>query len=142
MKVCEPESDNDLEKYYDLRWRILREPWNQSRGSEKDEMEKDSIHLMVCINGDVIGVGRLHFNNPGEAQIRYMAVDEGYRRKGMGTMLLKKLEKKAGENGASYIILNARENVVSFYRKNGYAVVEKAHTLFGSIHHFKMKKEL
>jgi len=142
MKICEPKRDDDFKKYYELRWKVLREPWNQPRGSEKDDMEKESIHLMVCDEDEVVGVSRLHFNSREEAQVRYMAVDERYRGKGIGTMMLAELEKKAREKGASYIILNARENAVDFYRKNGYDVVERTHTLFGSINHFKMRKFL
>ena len=36
MKVLEPKTKEDFKKYYDLRWRILRKPWNQPRGSEKE----------------------------------------------------------------------------------------------------------
>ncbi|RLF63293.1 MAG: GNAT family N-acetyltransferase [Thermoplasmata archaeon] len=142
MKICEPKRDDDFKKYYELRWKVLREPWNQPRGSEKDDMEEESIHLMVCDEDEAVGVSRLHFNSREEAQVRYMAVDERYRGKGIGTMMLAELEKKAREKGASYIILNARENAVDFYRKNGYDVVERTYTLFGSINHFKMRKFL
>ncbi|MBW1933663.1 MAG: GNAT family N-acetyltransferase [Deltaproteobacteria bacterium] len=142
MKICEPRSDDDFKKYYELRWKILREPWNQPRGSERDEMDDIAMHIMVCIGDEVIGVSRLHFNSDEEAQIRYMAVDERYRRKGIGTMMLKELEGRAREKGARYVVLNARENAVDFYRKNGYTVVEKTYTLFNSINHFKMRKFL
>ncbi|HHH78251.1 MAG TPA: GNAT family N-acetyltransferase [Thermoplasmatales archaeon] len=142
MDIREPKSSEDFERYYDLRWRILREPWNRPRGSEKDDMEKESIHLMVCDEGEVVGVSRLHFNSREEAQVRYMAVEERHRGKGVGTMMLAELEKKAREKGGSYIILNARENAIDFYKKNGYDVVERTYTLFGSINHFKMRKIL
>lgn len=45
--VKQPKTKEDFEKYYDLRYRILRKPWNQPRGSEKDELEKESFHIMV-----------------------------------------------------------------------------------------------
>ena len=142
MRICEPESNKDFEKYYDLRWRVLREPWNQPRGSERDEMDDKSTHIMVCIGNDVVGVSRLHFNSPEEAQVRYMAVDDAHQRKGVGTLMLGELEKRAKEKGAKYMVLNARENAIEFYKKNGYAVVERTYTLFGSINHFIMRKVL
>lgn len=140
MDIREPESGRDFDRYYDLRWRVLREPWNQPRGSEKDDADDSSIHIMACVDGDVAGVGRLHFNSEEEAQIRYMAVDERYRGNGVGTAIVRELEKRAVEKGARYIVLNARENAVGFYRKNGYEVIERTYTLFGSINHFKMRK--
>jgi len=71
-----------------------------------------------------------------------MAVDEDYRKKGIGSRLLKKLEEAAIERKAEQIVLNARENALVFYKKNGYCIVAKGHTLFGSIPHYVMKKEL
>ena len=141
IKICFPH-DKQFEEYYELRWRVLRKPWAQPRGSEKDEMENKSIHIMACNENKIVGVARLHFNSSKEAQIRYMAVDEGYRKQGLGSMMLKRLEEIAREKGASYIILNARENAVSFYEKNGYEIIEKSYVLFGEIQHYKMKKIL
>lgn len=142
MKVCEPKSKEDYERYYDLRWQILRKPWNQPRGSEKDDLEKESIHIMVKDNLSVVGVGRAHFNSDTEAQIRCMAVDDGYQGKGIGSLILKELEKRVKEKGAKSIVLNARESAVPFYKKHGYVIVDKAHTLFGVIPHFKMSKKI
>ena len=79
MIIKEPKTKEEFEQYYDLRWKILRQPWNQPRGSEKDEKENESIHIMLIHNDKVIGCGRGHFNSPTEAQIRYMAVEEGFQ---------------------------------------------------------------
>ena len=38
--------------------------------------------------GKIIGVGRLHFVNIKESQIRYMAVDKNFRKKGVGLSLI------------------------------------------------------
>jgi len=144
MHICEPRSREDFERYYYLRWKILRKPWNQPKGSEIDDnLEDKSIHIMVCDEDRrPVGVARLHFNTPEEAQIRYMAVDDDFQRRGIGAMLLEELERRAKKRGAKYIILNARENAVGFYRKNGYIIVEKTYILFDTIQHFKMRKDL
>ncbi len=142
MKVREPKTKKEYEKYYDLRWRILRKPWNQPKESEKDDLEKQSTHLMACEKGKPLGVGRVHFNSSKEAQIRYMAVEEDLQGKGVGTMILKALEKSAKRKGADHIVLNARESAVGFYKKHGYRIVGKAYTLFGVIPHYEMRKKL
>ena len=123
-------------------WLILRKPWGQPEGSEKDDLEDESIHLMACQGDVVCGVGRAHFNSPGEAQIRYMAVDESHRGKGIGSKLLAELEKRIRQKGGRQITLNAREIAVGFYEEHGYEIVAKSHTLYGSIEHFKMQKRL
>ncbi len=142
MKITEPKTKEDFDKYYDLRWRILRKPWDQPKGSEKDDLEDESIHLMACQGGVVCGVARAHFNSPGEAQIRYMAVDEPYRAKGIGSKLLAELEKRIKQKDGRQITLNAREIAVGFYEEHGYEIVAKAHTLYGTIEHFRMSKQL
>ena len=34
-----PESPDQWDAYFDLRWRILREPWGQARESERDSLD-------------------------------------------------------------------------------------------------------
>jgi GNAT superfamily N-acetyltransferase len=142
VEILRPQTAEDFEKYYDLRWRILRKPWNQPRGSEKDEFDEKAFHIMALADGQIVGVGRIHFNSEEEAQIRYMAVETAYQGKGIGSLILKELEEQALREGARYIVLNGRENAVEFYRRNDYRIVERGHTLFGSVEHRKMRKDL
>ena len=142
ITVKQPETEKEFEAYYDLRWRILREPWQQPKDSEKDELENKSFHIMACDeNNNIIGVGRLHFNNETEAQIRYMAVAPEYINQGIGALILEALEEKARQQQCKTIVLDARENSVVFYKKKNYKLLEKSHLLFGSIQHFKMQKK-
>lgn len=142
MIITQPKSQEDFDRYYDLRWRLLREPWNQPRGSEKDDLEERSLHLMVCrVDRIPIAVGRAHFNTDTEAQIRFMAVEPRYQKTGLGTVVLKRLEDEVRQLGAKYIILNSRDVAVPFYEKNGYKVISPSHTLFEAIQHFLMRKE-
>ena len=142
MKISEPKTKVDFKSYYDLRWQVLRKPWGQPKGSEKDDLEDKSIHLMACAGPNVIGVARAHFNSANEAQIRYMAIEQHYRGKGIGSKLLAELEKRVRQKGASLITLNARKTAVGFYENYDYEIVAKSHTLYGTIEHFKMKKDL
>lgn len=52
--------------------------------------------------------GQLHLTVPGEAQARYMAVDEHARGRGYGGRVLDALEAEARGRGARKIVLNAR----------------------------------
>ncbi len=143
MIVTQPQTPDEFEKYYDLRWRILRKPWDQPRGSEKDDKEGTAIHVMVCEKDRIpVGAGRSHFNSADEAQIRFMAVEENMQGRGIGAMLLKELERRSKEKGAKYIILNARDTAIKFYEKYGYEITKQSYTLFESVPHFEMRKEL
>ena len=138
--IGSPETGEEFEKYYEIRWRILRKSWGKPRGSEKDDNEEKAIHIMALIDDEIVGIGRVHFNSDIEAQIRYMAVEKEHRGKTIGSLVLKELEKRAKIGGAKYIILNARENAIKFYRKHDYEIEREAHTLFESIRHWKMRK--
>jgi GNAT superfamily N-acetyltransferase len=141
MIIRFPVTEAELEAYYALRWKILREPWSQPPGSEKDEFEGEAIHLAAWDDdGEIIGVGRLHRVIGNHGQVRYMAVDPAHRSHGVGRAILQELEAEAMKSGIREITLNAREEAVPFYQRNGYQVLKPSHALFGVIPHFEMHK--
>ena len=144
MKIIEPSTSKEFKKYYNLRYEVLRKPWGQPMGSERDKREETSIHRMIVDenSGDVLAVGRLQYNSIDEAQIRYMAVADKFQGKGLGSQLISVLEDVARGKGIQRIILSARENALQFYKNNGYEIVKKTHLLFGKIQHWLMSKEL
>jgi len=143
MRIIEPSTSKEIQTYYDLRWQVLRAPWQQPRGSERDSLDAGSIHLMVIDeSGNALGVGRLNFNSDHEAQIRYMAVAPAQQRRGIGRRLLQALEQRAASDGASRIVLNARDTAQGFYRSQGYIETGPGHLLFGCIKHVGMQKIL
>jgi predicted GNAT family N-acyltransferase len=143
IRIKQPETDSEFARYYDLRWRILRAPWNQPRGSEKDTIEQDCHHIIASTaTGDIVGIGRLQFNSSAEAQIRYMAVEPEYEGRGIGRKIMTAIETIAADNSRSTIVLDAREPAVGFYQRLGYTVTEKSYLLFDAIQHYRMVKRL
>ena len=143
IKIKQPKTEDDFKPYYQLRWQLLRAPWNQPEGSEVDDIEDQCFHLMaVDDNNEVIAVARLQFNSDDEAQIRYMAVAGAYERQGIGRELINSMETYAGESARRKIVLDAREPAVGFYQKLGYTVVEKSYLLFDEIQHYRMMKTI
>lgn len=140
--IKQPESDEEYAQYFDLRWRILRAPWGEPEGSEKDEIEEQCFHIMATNNGQVLGIGRMQFNSSDEAQIRYMAVDKAYEGKGIGHMIVDALEQEAINNNINTVMLDAREPAVGFYQKLGYSIEKKSYVLFNEIQHYRMTKRL
>ncbi|MGB1199815.1 MAG: YiiD C-terminal domain-containing protein [Thalassotalea sp.] len=136
-----PKNPQELEKYYQLRWQVLREPWQQAKGSEQDELEAQAIHRLIINESDeVIAVGRLHFTENNSAQIRYMAVAPAFAGQGFGRQIINALEQVAINFGASTIELNAREQALGFYQQLGYQGNKISHLLYGQIKHIAMKK--
>jgi GNAT superfamily N-acetyltransferase len=142
VELREPKTREEFDLYYDLRWRILREPWTSVRESGKDDHEQNAFHLTAWAAGKLAGAGRLHLNSPEEAQVRYMAVEEGWSGRGIGSLIRVGLEEAARRCGAKHIMLNARESAVPFYRKHKYELIDQSGTLFESLVHWLMRKEL
>ena len=140
--IKSPENKEEWENYLMFRWDILRKPLGMSKESLADSIEERSFHLMGIDDKEkVIASGRVHFNCENEAQIRYMAVDDSFKRKGVGTEIVKELENYAQSKGANIMVLNARENAISFYLSLGYEEVGPYQSDTG-IPHKTMKKNL
>ena len=144
MKIIEPNTSDEFKIYYNLRYEVLRKPWFQPKGSERDDDDATSLHRMIIDepNGKAVAVGRLQFNTIEEAQIRYMAVSDDYQGMGYGSKMVNVLDDIAREKGSRKIILQSRGNAVKFYEKNGYKIIEKSYLLFDEIQHWLMEKEL
>ena len=142
-QVITPQTPAQFDAYYDLRWRVLRAPWGQPPGSERDEHETGATHRMIVNDpGQALAIGRLHALDASSGQLRYMAVDPDYQGQGLGRQILAALEDAARGQGLQQLVLHAREPVVDFYRRQGYQLLEQSHTLFGEIVHYKMRKSL
>jgi predicted GNAT family N-acyltransferase len=143
MHLVEPVSTEDFEKYYQLRWEVLRKPWNQPKGSEKDNAEEISIHIMALDEkNECIGVSRLQKNSEEEYQVRFMGVRDDQQGKGVGKLLMNYLEGKAKSLGAKKIILQSREIALPFYLSIGYEMKEKTFKLWDIIQHYRMEKKI
>ncbi len=142
ITLKQPSTPEEFEQYFELRWRILRKPWNEPRGSEVDEQEEDSYHIMALDENRIAGIARLQFTEPGITQLRYMAVDELYQSQGIGRLIMTHMESYAKQQSALQLFLHARENALGFYQKLGYQTIGKSYLLFDQIQHYKMIKSL
>ena len=99
-----PESIDEFTQYYQLRWQILRKPWQQPLGSEQDEHDNCSIHRMfIDEHGTVQAVGRLEKINSQLAKIRYMAVSKHLQGQGLGKKIIIELEQQAMRDRKSVV---------------------------------------
>jgi len=98
---------------------------------------------MACDqHNTILGVCRLQYNSPTEAQLRFMGVKENTQGLGIGKLLIQYAEEKAKQHGSTKMILQARELAVDFYKKCGYRIVEKSFLMWDEIQHYLMEKNL
>ena len=136
-------TNQQLNSILKLRYEVLRKPWSQTIDSASDQLEHKSINAFIQNNkGVFIACGRLQENENKIGQIRFMAVDQNYQGKGLGKLIITSLEEKAKELKLNKIQLQARENAVSFYKNNGYVMIEKTFLLWDQIQHFLMEKQI
>src|SRR3569832_1598408 len=98
MKIIEAKSEKEIKQYYNLRYAILRKPWNQPRQSTKDKWEDQSIHVLkIDENEEAIACGRLQLNSKEEGQIRSLSVKTQLQGNGLGKQIINRIEVKARE---------------------------------------------
>ena len=137
-----PKNEDEFNEYDLFRWRLLRKPIGKTIESLKDGYEEKSFQLIGVIDNQIVACGRLHFIDDSKAQIRYMAVDEKYQRKGLGSSILSLLESHAKKNNADKVILNARDHAIKFYAAAKYKILKKYHGSDTGIPHTTMTKDL
>lgn len=137
-----PKSDKEWKDYYDLRYRILRKPLNQSRGSEQNEGDALGIHFALYDNDQLKAIARLDQSSENISQVRFVAVETNSQGKGYGRMIMEATEKRAKEYGNVKMILHARDYAVDFYLKLQYTLIEPSYKLFDVLQHYLMEKDL
>jgi N-acetylglutamate synthase-like GNAT family acetyltransferase len=142
FKVQVANTQKQIDAIIDLRYAVLRQPWNKPKDTATDDLELSSINAYIENDGEVIACGRLQDNGLGLGQIRYMAVDANYQGKGLGKLIVAKLEEEAKAIGLTSIELQARENALEFYKSQGYEVKETSFKLWDIIQHYLMIKEI
>ncbi|MGU0042744.1 GNAT family N-acetyltransferase [Escherichia coli] len=116
-----PQTEEELERYYQFRWKCSRKPLHQPKGSERDAWDAMAHHQMVVDEqGNLVAVGRLYINADNEASIRFMAVHPDVQDKGLGTLMAMTLESVARQEGVKRVTCSAREDAVEFFAKLGF----------------------
>lgn len=142
-RIVTPTTESELASYYHFRWKMLRAPLQLQAGSEKDEFDMVAEHRMIVNkDGEVIAIGRMHLSTADEVQIRHMAVREGCRDRGLGSLIISTLEEVARKLGVKRVILFARKESVGFYEKCGYDISGEAPAEVGNINRKQMMKRL
>ena len=122
--IRSPKTKDDFKEYYALRFKVLREPWGQHQGSEKDDYEPISQHFMAVDDktGEVLGVIKLLEKEPGGAWFSHLAVAPKHQRGGIGRELVEHVEKVAREQKFHTIGAYSRLNSTEYFKQLGYEI--------------------
>ncbi|MFY7990221.1 MAG: GNAT family N-acetyltransferase [Fluviicola sp.] len=142
MEIRSPQNPSEWEAYYDLRYRVLREPFNKPRGSERNEGDETAQHFALFEGGRILSVARLDTLPENICQVRFVAVETDQQSKGLGLKIMSAVEEAALQHGFEKIILHARDYAVTFYKKQDYILIGPSYKLFDVLQHYEMYKML
>ncbi len=144
IQIKSPLTREDFKNYYDLRYRILRQPWGQPHGTEKDDYEPISQHFMAVddASGEILGVVKLFEKEPGVAWFSHLAVASSHQKKGIGKLLLAHVEDLARGQGYQIIGCMSRLNTTEYFARAGYRIAGLPAQYFGTTQVVWMEKSL
>ena len=117
VKIVETEAE--MEAAIGVRFRVFVDEQQIPPEEELDELDAAATHAIALHEGTAVGTGRV-IVAAGAARIGRMAVDQEWRRRGVGGLVLRFLEDEARTQGADTFVLHAQEYVKSFYAGHGY----------------------
>ena len=135
------ETETELEAAIDIRFRVFVAEQHVPPEEELDEEDASATHVIALQHGSTVGTGRLLARDPAIAVIGRMAVDQSWRRRGVGGLILDFLEEEARAQGLRRSVLHAQEYVKSFYAAHGYLEHGEPFDEV-NIPHIEMRKEL
>ena len=135
------ETEAELEGAIGVRMRVFVVEQQIPPEEELDQADAAATHAIALHQGKVIGTGRLVYLADSTVKIGRMAVDQPFRRRGVGGLILEYLENEARSQGLGRCVLHAQEYVKGFYASHGYQEHGEVF-LEANIPHVEMRKEL
>jgi N-acetylglutamate synthase-like GNAT family acetyltransferase len=144
IKIVVPQTRENFKEYYDLRYKVLREPWGLPKGTEKDDYEPISHHFMAVdeATGKVVGVIKIFEKEAGVGCFSHLAVSASEQGKGIGKMLVSFIEEEARREGYKIVGTSTRLNTTDFFKSMGYELKGLPSHLFGTTQVVWMEKQL
>ena len=111
-----------------LRHRVLRPEHTQDEVEFKQDEDPGAVHYCAEWDDEIIACVSLLPSSLGDApalQLRAMATDPAWARRGIGTALLQRAQRELGSRSGTLVWCNARMTSREFYEKNGWYVISK-----------------
>jgi GNAT superfamily N-acetyltransferase len=128
-----------------LRHRVLRAGLPPESAIFEGDSAESTAHLAVLLGTMVIGCASLHLNTWEKHpafQLRGMAVEPDFQGAGIGSLLLKEIDRVAASAFVNQLWCNARTPAIAFYEKHGWQVVSEVFQIPTAGPHVRMIKRL
>ena len=110
-------------------------------GLDQDGMDREAIHVLASSNERPVATGRLVVDRNGQGVAARIAVLRDYRSRGVGRLVVRKLEELAEDMGVRSLELHPHYYLEKFYSQLGYRTVSGSEVV-GTHRLITMTKEL
>lgn len=141
MKAVEVTNKAQYEDALSIRKEVFIEEQKVPFELEVDEFEESSIHFVVYDGEEPIAAGRLRPLDQNNAKVERICVKQTFRGKGIGKLIMDKIETLAKEKDFTTLKLNAQTHAEKFYELIGYQTYSDIFMDAG-IPHVSMKKSI
>lgn len=124
-----------------MRLTVLLRPIGVPESYIDPRKEQTDILVGAFVDGTLIGCCVLTPHDADLIQLRQMAVRPDQQGKGLGAAIVDFAERISKERAFKRLMMHARNAVIPFYEKCGYAISGEPFTEVGIGHH-RMEKEL
>lgn len=87
---------------------------------EFDDLDHQSVHVIVIENDEVIASGRMYEENLGTYHLGRIVVKKQRRKQGYGALVVQNLLKVAQREGAHQCVLSSQTHACAFYERLGF----------------------
>src|SRR5262245_64492617 len=119
VKIERVTSQRELAQAFAIRVRVFVKDQMVPAEIELDDDDRRAVHFLASVGRKAVGTARVVLSH-GHAKIGRMAVLKSHRRKGVGTILLKRSIVAAKRLRARRIYLHAQVAVIGFYQRMGF----------------------
>ncbi len=123
--VMAPMRTKDLRGVLRIETEVFPQPWSHRLFVEELAQRKSRAYRAAWIGRDIVGFAGLMLIDD-EAHVNNIAVDPGWQRRGLGTLILLDMTRVALELGSRHLTLEVRvgnEPALGLYRRFGMAPV-------------------
>lgn len=124
-------SREELEAALELRTRVFTDEQGISEDLDRDGQDLESEHVLVLDGEKAVATGRLLRVSSGEGVLARIAVDAGYRGRGLGGAVVHELEALAWAQGIESVSLKPHRYLEAFYARLGYVADDGVEVVAG-----------
>lgn len=123
----------------ELRYELFFKQFDLPKSLTADNLELDSTHLVLTVDGQLLAYGRLSALDKETARISQLVVRQEHRRNGYASMMISELLKRAEQRETEQVVLNSQLLIIPLYRNLGFRAVGDTYTVeLTGVEHQKM----